>query len=291
MASSGTESAPSQAGDIALASPAGWRTVSISEGVGFVGGHLKKPMFVPVERCGDDRFVLLSKGVDWLCHAAAVKARGLNPLSRTSLLRDIALAADKEVKKHSPQESAGSAGGMQGFGLDEEVAPMAQEKPAKKKKEKKAATVVQVELPARLRGGDPLRICCLVGAVAANRGVLVNLKHLSLVVETLAAEVQAGGVTFSPDDSPTEKPYFAARDRAWVARARQPGGTVLRKQLAIPMLAESHGGQKRPLTEYEYEDQKQRKLREIQEWQEEVRRGAMSRAGRGRPGAYLSQSD
>ena len=255
-------------------------------GVGVVGGLLRKPMFVPVERIAGEPFVKLSKREGWLCHAVCGKAAGLNPLGRTTALDTLAAQVTKvagEARDTAPAEQEFDA--MAGLGLDDDVAPVA---PRKKKnktgdtKETLPPKVVELELPPRLRANGVERVKCAAHVRHSRNNLMLHLDHLDWAINLLAHEVESGGVDFELDAPALAEPFWACRDRAWVARARTPSGNLLRKSIAIPVFTPTAAG-KRTLTSEEFHGMKRLKLVEIKEWQVAVNQGSVDRAGRGRP--------
>lgn len=258
--------------------PQGWKPSAIVNGVGVSGGCLRKPMFVPVELFQGKQFVKLCKRENWLCHAVSGKAHQLKPLLRTTLIEHLSMkVAGLETEAvHRTCEDK-----MSDLGLDGEAVGVAASKNSKKKAPVKKG-IVEVSVSPRLRGDGIHVVECLAGHLRKGAGVMVNVESVPWAIARLAEEMQSGGIDFQPDETLLSEPFFANRDRAWVARARAPDGEVLRKTLAVPLFT-ADGPKKRPLSPEEFDEAKRARLEEIRSWQSQVSAGGVERAGRGRP--------
>ena len=257
-----------------------------------VGGLLRKPMFVPVERVFDEPFVKLSKREGWLCHAVCGKASGLNPLGRTAALDTLVAQVAKVAGVDCDTAFLGrELDAMAELGLDDDVARVGPRKKTKKgdKKVKPSPKVVELELPPRLRANGVDRVKCAVHVRHARNTLMLHLDHLGWAIDLLAHEVESGGVNFEPDGPSLREPFWACRDRAWVARARAPSGELLRKSISIPVFSPTAAG-KRVMTASEFHDMKRVKLEEIKEWQVAVNQGDVDRSARGRPSPKSASS-
>lgn len=252
--------------------------VTLVDGVGVLGGFLKKPAFVLCERVGGEAFLKINKRESWLCHAAAGKAAGCAPLARRTLFDDMATLVQRAaaaVPLQAPPPSPDRSDAMAGFGLDDDL-PAA--RPPKNSmgaaKAKLGPRVVEVILPPRLRGsGDQQSVRCLDGKVrSGTNGFYIHLDAVGWVIETLGRQVVGGGVEFVPPETKLAQPFFASRDHSWVARARHPNGERVRKALKVPLSIITGQGTKRNLSTAEYKELKHVKLQEIREWQANVQK-------------------
>lgn len=264
--------------------PPAWKPPSVVDGIGVIGGRATKAMFVPVIRHEGQPFVKCGKRESWLCHAVAGKALGLAPLARTKALESLATAveaasADQDECASRPQVEE-PVDDMDGLGLDDDEPVKVKAKPPKKTK--RIPKILEVQLPVRLQRSGTQAIRVLAHAPGCKQALALHQDHLTWIIETLAHELSKGGVDFEPEESRLSEPYFAVRDRAWVARARGPGGQVLRKSLAVPLVVKTPSG-KRALTREEFSELKKQKLDEIKDWQEAAIAGEVVRGPRGRP--------
>ena len=88
------------------------------------GGHLRKAMSLESVVFEGESFVKLTKREAWLCQVAAGKARGLDPLSRTTLMDDLGAALRSALLDPEGAANLGAARAadpMLGLGLDEAV--------------------------------------------------------------------------------------------------------------------------------------------------------------------------
>lgn len=262
-----------------------WKPVEVVDGIGVVGGFLKRPMWVPVERWEGETFVKAGRRESWLCHAAAGKALGLNPLGRCQLFEDLAKLVQQGFEHaqgppavHPPWDA------MAGFGLDGESPPEAISKNQKSKgRGKPEPQIVRLTLPPRLRGSGREEVRFLSGKLRSALGLLVHVDAVRWLIEVVRQQVQSAGVDFVPSETKLSEPFYATRDRSWVARARTPAGESVRKAMRIPLFEEDDVGRKRPLSEADFQNLKWQKLAEIKEWQSSVQNGDSEKQRRGRP--------
>lgn len=251
-----------------------WAPAGLVDGVGVLGGFLKKLAFVICERVGGEAFLKVAKRESWVCHSAAGKAAGCNPLARCMLFDDMASlvqCAAAAAPLEGPPLSADQQDSMAGFGLDEDLpAPAPPKNVTRAAKAKLGPQVVEVLLPPRLRGsGNQLSVRCLAGKLRAGAGFYIHTDALGWVIEILSRQVLGGGVEFVPPETKLSEPFFATRDACWVARARGPDGEPVRRSLRVPRVSTAEG-LKRTLSTAEYKELKRCKLGEIKEWQASV---------------------
>ena len=254
--------------------------VTLVDGVGVLGGFLKKPAFVLCERVGGEAFLKINKREAWLCHAAAGKAAGCAPLARCTLFDDMATLVQQVaavVPLQAPPPIPDRSDAMAGFGLDDDLPPPPARQPKNSTgaaKAKLGPRVVEVILPPRLRGsGDQQSVRCLDGKFrSGTNGFFIHVDAVGWVIETLGRQVVGGGVEFVPPETKLAQPFFASRDHSWVARARHPSGERVRKTLSVPLSIVTAQGAKRNLTAVEYKELKKAKLQEIREWQANVQK-------------------
>ena len=254
--------------------------VTLVDGVGVLGGFLKKPAFVLCERVGDEAFLKINKREAWLCHAAAGKAAGCAPLARCRLFDDMATLVQQvaaAVPLQAPPPIPDPPDAMAGFGLDDDLPPPPCRKPKNSQgpaKAKLGPRVVEVILPPRLRGsGDRQSVRCLDGKCRSHmNGFFIHVDAVGWVIELLGRQVVNGGVDFVPPETKLAQPFFASRDHSWVARARNPSGEIVRKTISVPISVVTAQGAKRNLTAVEYKEFKKAKLEEIREWQANVQK-------------------
>ena len=265
--------------------PAQLKPVALQSALVLKGGHLRKPMTMDTFTFEGQAFVKLTKREAWLCQVAAGKARGLDPLSRTTLMDDLAasLRSGSRADASASAPAAAKADPMRALGLDEAVTDEAMltglRYVGKKKPKAAKPQIVKVAPPAsasRVSGG-PSQVSLLTrapGGAALRQGVLLHVDHVPWAVEVLLLQVKEGGVTFVPPESRLREPWFALGESTWRCRAMAPNGDVLRKRIKVPLvLEEVASGSKRMLTRVEYQKLKKEKLGEILAWREHVQQG------------------
>lgn len=261
------------------------KPVQVESALVLKGGHLRKAMSLDPVPFDGQQFVKLSKRESWLCQVAAGKARGLDPLSRTSLTDDLAASLrsktqeDEQTSAHASQK----ADPMHALGLDEAVTDDArraslQQKVTKQPKAKKP-NIIMVKAPsyASRASGGPVQVSLLTRPPRGpplRQGVLLHVDHIPWAVDILLHQVKQGGVDFSPPESKLREPWFALDESSWRCRAKTPSGEIVRKRIMVPLVLDNFvGGGKRVLTKAEYQKMKQEKLDEILEWRERVQQG------------------
>lgn len=265
-----------------------WKAVQLVDGVGVVGGFLKKPTWVAVVRHEGESFVKVGRRESWLCVAASGKSSGQNPLQRCAtfeeLHRMVQEAASAEIAARSLGNEA-PKDGMAGFGLDEEAPAEAQLKKGKgSRKKSEDPVIVRLSLPPRLRGDGVRDAVCLANKTRSGHCFFLHTNRIEWLIELLGHDVRQGGVQYSPPDSKLGEPFFATRDQSWVARAKTPDGEFIRKTLRVPVVAQDPMGQKRALSADEFQEFKRQKLEELKQWQDDVRNGRVQKSTtRGRP--------
>ena len=235
----------------------------------------------------------------WLCIAASGKGRGQNPLSRTTLLSDLkelmTAALPREGSPRAPARDPMMALGlddpMMALGLDGPVVysairrkcvptagPKARAKGKAKGKAKADPCVsrkVTLSLPGHIRGSNgPEKVDVLTrpnGRSELLKGIYIEVSAVPWLVETLAAQVRRGGVSFTPAAASIRKPWFSVRDRAWVARAKAEGaGEPAKRYFTVPRFIELPNGKRRSLTLEEFQREQAAMLLKAEQWQREV---------------------
>lgn len=278
----------------------GWKPAVCVRGYSLVGGLLKKPTHLDVEILGGEAFTKLTKNQAWLCMAASGKARGLQPLARTDVIEILAsMVADAAGGGAGPaiadpagasssrlREPSGTGPSMAAFDLDGDAnkGPLPRRRGARRANNSKAARPLAqpltLDLPPELTTDQTSQVRCLSGPPRGRSGNApwLHVDDLGWLVDKLADQVRNGGVSFVPSPSSLRKPFWSERDHSWICRAKAPGGDLIRKSLAVPIFQEEGLEQvsrssRRPLTESEWQHAKQKKLAEIEEWQEAVEGG------------------
>jgi hypothetical protein len=102
----------------------------------------------------------------------------------------------------------------------------------------------------------------------------VHIDDVPQVLHVLHSEHKRGGVEYTPEDLKLRKPFFAERDRAWVARAVGPDGQIRRKSLTVSHYElDMTSGVRLPYTRRRFLEEKSMTLRQIEKWQEDVEAG------------------
>ena len=235
----------------------GFRPVSCGRGFVVSGGMLRKAICVDTVDFDGQSYVKLARGESWLCHAASGKARGLNPLQRTSLisvlLRGSTVPSEASTDSPSPSKHSPSSSGdgMSGLGLDDDISgsglddekPLLQqgsvEKPLLQQGSRTSTPrlpeVIRVPIPSHLRGADrgvqgpeAVRLLSrLPKGALGKQTVLLHVDFVPWAVRCLHDEVKSGGVMFQPEETTLTKPYFSLKDRRWMARGKAPNGDPL----------------------------------------------------------------
>jgi hypothetical protein len=247
-----------------------WHDVKTADGVGIQGGFATRPVFAPVVRHKGEPFVKVSKQEQWLCHVAGGQAKGLAPLKRTTLLETLREKAYKNSEALAGSEEPMDA--MVGFGLDDDdlmpALPVSSRKNATG--DGVSAKPVSIVLPGI---GDP--IVCLDGPPQGRTGkaLWVHANSVATVVRILGEQVANRGVEYSPPETTVRKPWWCQKDRCWVCRAKHPSGRLLRKKASVPEFDMEQSGARRPLSQGAFARLKESKLKEIEQWQEDVEAG------------------
>ena len=281
-----------------------FKTVTCDQGLVIRGGLTKKPIFMPTVDFQGRKFTRMSKKEPWLCQAAAGKASGLNPLSRTSLIETLRQLVEAQGKPHADScltapagastVCAGKGGSMLGLGLDDDEGAQPSEAskrrgagpervdwraPRKRKSSKKATPpqMVEVQLPEAHRSSgaeDRLRLLTRPPGLGCPVGtIFLEVEHVPWAVHVLHQEVQTAGVRFQPEETKISKPYYHHRDRAWQARAVTPAGDVKRRCFVVASVGKTQHGRRRPRSFDEFAAEKAAKLVEAEEWMRQVKDG------------------
>lgn len=262
----------------------------VSTDMSFVvcGGLLRKPVCVDIAHFDGDKFVKITKREAWLCQLIAGKARGLDPLSRTTLIEQLSQGLKDTMSRApagtampgAPSSQAAVEDPMLALDLDdaEAVAPPA---PKTKKLQSNAPVVVHVpakspyeDAPCASSGGPPtLKMLSRAPKAAALRhGIYLHVDLLPWCCQKLRLQYEQGGVTYSPPDASLRQPWFSRSDCAWYCRAKTPAGGIVRKKVAVPTFSET-GPARRSLSFKEFASAKQEKLAAIKEWREAIQLG------------------
>jgi len=219
-----------------------------------------RPQAVDAAQFKDEHFVKMHKLESWVCHAVAGKAKGTNPLRRTTTLDKIAnmIAEATEEKKPLVQEPAKQVDAddcMADLGLDGPAASVAfapagpeshcssKAKRPKAKSKGKAKTVpveckvLTLSVPLESRSGSCRALRVLTRPPNGRRHrshVWVSSADVPWLLESLHRQWVKGGVDVSPEPVRQRKPYWQIRDRSWQVRARLPSGDYKRKNFTVP---------------------------------------------------------
>ena len=173
---------------------------------------------------------------------------------------------------------------MGGFGLDEEAggAPVppprhggkvvAPARPRRKAKTSSKPRIIQVRLSEE--DGEVTLLTRPPGRGLPRTAVYVAVNDIDKVLTILRRQLEGGGVAFQPERTQLGV-YFSQRDSLWQARARGPNGELRRRGFAVPRYGQTKDGRRRPITEAEFQKQKQATLAEAEQWQADVRSGAI----------------
>ena len=261
------------------------------------GGCLKQPVYLPTLAQDGELFVKLHLREQWLCNLVAGKSHGLDPLSRTSLIRHLREAvmeshgSSGEPGSSAPavaEEEPGWPKNMVGFGLDadqsgasaslqgvEDGPPLQMaQKRAPKSKKPIESTVLDARISPRLRevagGKRTFRALTRPKGAALGQGcVWVAKGELDWILPALRKQLASGGVEFQPEPTSLGL-YFSVRDLSWNARARDLGGQVRRRSFAVSRWVALQDGRRRAMSREEFKEMRETVRQEAQDWMEEV---------------------
>ena len=244
---------------------------------------------------------LLAKGDQ--IHAPAGSPGGVGAadcMSGLGLDDDMAgLGLDHCVKASVP--ALGMSGGMDNLGLDGPAIPSssapagtkpdkaggstrgrcmshlllgqkARKQAAKKGKHNVPPRVLTVALPLQLQRAGVTSIRLLTRpprGANLKTGVLIATEAVPWLVEQVSHEVTSGGVHFQPKETALAKPHFSFRDKAWVARSKNPAGQVERRYFTVSAVVDLQDGRKRPASVKELQQRKDAAFDDATQWQED----------------------
>ena len=249
----------------------------------------------------NENFVKMHKMESWVCHTVAGKAKGLNPLQRTTLLETLARLIDESVDKQAPKALA-PAGQRQeedcmaDLGLDgpslSAAAPAApaikrpcssraSKGPRSRKDRRKAAEprkcqALTLALPPKLRDGERRSVRVLTRAPTGrmNRAhVWVVTDDVPWVLQVLHRQWASGGLEYLPEPVQQRKPYFQIRDRSWQVRARLPSGEYRRKTFTVPWSVVQPDGRRVFISQDKFAKDKEAMFHKAVAWQAAVEAG------------------
>jgi hypothetical protein len=133
----------------------------------------------------------------------------------------------------------------------------------------KAALSDTSVLVAKDFGGLP-QISVSLYSAANSTNICIGLAHVPWLILYVAHEVRAGGLDACAEDVRASRViegdgprvYFDSRDGAWQCRIRDSAGTLHR----LTRVVKKRGDDKEMLSVGEYTDEKQKILKEIEEW-------------------------
>ena len=261
------------------------------------GGLAKKPQWVPVVEFEGQQFAKLHATEPWLCHVAAGKAAGLNPLSRTSLIKHLRALMDEHpsLQEASAPEAFGpqlNQDAMEELDLDGTAgAHMGTStrcnKKAKTNSKPRPSRVVHLVISQALRGiaiseegalapagPDQIAVLTRPPKMALRKGqVWVAIGHVPWIVAVLYEQVRGGGVHFEPDATVLAKPYWSRRDSSWQARGKRPDGDVVRKTFKVAGTVRLGDGRKGIMAKSEFQKQKTLVYKVALQWMQDVADG------------------
>ena len=268
------------------------------------GGMLqKKKMAIDTFEHDKHQFVKVAPRENWLCQIASGKSRGYAPLARTTLpgtLSELQAQAVGGASTPMPTPARAPAqpdiaSPMTFLGLDaldgpgsvSPVAPhsrsgrptgraRASDAPAEKRPKPLDPKIVVLSLPEALqRGGkDSVRVLTRPrGGHCMKKGVYLHVEDVPWCVELVADQVKGGGVYYEPPATELQQPFYSIRDRAWVARSRNPAGERKRRYFTVPRYLQLPDGRKRPLGNEEFKQQQGELLLQAKQWQEDIAEG------------------
>ena len=131
-----------------------------------------------------------------------------------------------------------------------------------------------IPLPPELQHAGVTEVRCLSRCPTGRpqHSIFVDVGVVPWLISVLRAQVETGGVAFQPRACGLRKPWWSERDRAWICRAKSPGGDLFKKSITVPIFIEN-GTTKRPITKNELDHFKMEKKAEIEEWQSRVEDG------------------